>query len=127
MWRFLSNVFYLGRKELASLRHDLVMVVLIAYGFTGMVYIPAIGTGIEVRNATVAVVDEDRSVLSHRLADALPEPWFQPPVRLTPAEIDPAMDAGRYTFVIDIPPRFQADVLAAVSYTHLTLPTTILV
>jgi len=112
MWRFLSNVFYLGRKELASLRHDLVMVVLIAYGFTGMVYIPAIGTGIEVRNATVAVVDEDRSVLSHRLADALPEPWFQPPVRLTPAEIDPAMDAGRYTFVIDIPPRFQADVLA---------------
>jgi len=25
MWRFLSNVFHLGRKELASLRHDLVM------------------------------------------------------------------------------------------------------
>jgi ABC-2 type transport system permease protein len=112
MWRFLSNVFHLGRKELASLRHDLVMVVLIVYGFTGMVYIPAVGTGIEVRNATVAVVDEDRSVLSHRLTDALPQPWFQRPVVLTPAEIDPAMDAGRYTFVIDIPPRFQADVLA---------------
>ena len=112
MWRFLSNVFHLGRKELASLRHDLVMVVLIVYGFTGMVYVPAVGTGIEVRNATVAVVDEDRSVLSHRLADALPQPWFQPPVVLTPAEIDPAMDAGRYTFVVDIPPRFEADVLA---------------
>jgi ABC-2 type transport system permease protein len=77
-----------------------------------MVYVPAVGTGIEVRNATVAVVDEDRSVLSHRLTDALPQPWFQRPVVLTPAEIDPAMDAGRYTFVIDIPPRFQADVLA---------------
>ena len=112
MWRFLSNVFHLGRKELASLRHDLVMVVLIVYGFTGMVYIPAVGTGIEVRNATVAVVDEDRSVLSHRLADALPQPWFRRPVVLTPAEIDPAMDAGRYTFVVDIPPRFEADVLA---------------
>ena len=112
MWRFLSNVFHLGRKELASLRHDLVMVVLIVYGFTGMVYVPAVGTGIEVRNTTVAVVDEDRSVLSHRLTDALPQPWFQRPVVLTPAEIDPAMDAGRYTFVIDIPPRFQADVLA---------------
>jgi ABC-2 type transport system permease protein len=112
MWRFVSNVFHLGRKELTSLRHDLVMVVLIVYGFTGMVYIPAVGTIIEVRNATVAVVDEDQSVLSHRLTDALPQPWFKPPVRLTPAEIDPAMDAGRYTFVIDIPPRFQADVLA---------------
>jgi ABC-2 type transport system permease protein len=31
---------------------------------------------------------------------------------LEPAQIDPEMDAGRYTFVIDIPPRFQADVLA---------------
>jgi ABC-2 type transport system permease protein len=112
MWRFVSTVFHLGRKELISLRHDLVMVVLIVYGFTGMVYIPAVGTIIEVRNATVAVVDEDGSALSHRLADALPRPWFKPPVGLTPAEIDPAMDAGRYTFVIDIPPRFQADLLA---------------
>jgi ABC-2 type transport system permease protein len=112
MWRFASNVFHLGRKELASLRHDLVMVVLIIYGFTAMVYIPAIGSIIEVRNATVAVVDEDGSALSHRLADALPRPWFKVPVRITPAEIDEAMDAGRYTFVIDIPPRFQADVLA---------------
>jgi ABC-2 type transport system permease protein len=112
MWRFVSNVFHLGRKELISLRHDLVMVVLIVYGFTGMVYIPAVGTVIEVRNATVAVVDEDRSTLSHRLADALPRPWFKPPVRLTPADIDGAMDAGRFTFVIDIPPRFQADILA---------------
>ena len=112
MWRFVSNVFHLGRKELVSLRHDLVMVALIVYGFTAMVYIPAVGTVIEVRNATVAVVDEDQSALSHRLADALPQPWFKPPARITAAEIDPAMDAGLYTFVINIPPRFEADVLA---------------
>jgi ABC-2 type transport system permease protein len=110
--RALANIYHLGRKELASLRHDLVMVFLIVYGFTVMVYVPAVGTGIEVRNATVAVVDEDRSALSHRLADALPQPWFQPPAKLTAAEIDEAMDSGRYTFVIDIPPRFQADLLA---------------
>jgi ABC-2 type transport system permease protein len=112
VWRSLSNIFHLGRKELVSLRHDLVMVLLIVYGFTGMVYIPAVGSGIEVRNASVAVVDEDGSTLSHRLADALPQPWFQPPVSLAPAQIDAAMDAGRFTFVVDIPPRFQADVLA---------------
>ena len=112
MWRAIVNIYHLGRKELASLRHDLVMVVLIVYGFTVLVYVPAVGTGIEVRNATVAVVDEDRSALSHRLADALPPPYFQPPVHLAPGDIDEAMDAGRYTFVIDIPPRFQSDVLA---------------
>lgn len=112
MWRFVSNVFHLGRKELASLRHDLVMVVLIIYGFTAMVYIPAVGSMIEVRNATVAVIDEDQGILSNRLVDALPKPWFKTPVRLTQAQIDPAMDAGLFTFVIDIPPRFQADVLA---------------
>ena len=112
MLRALSNIFHLGRKELISLRHDLVMVFLIVYGFTVMVYVPAVGTGLEVRNASVAVVDEDRSALSFRLADALPRPYFLPPVRLSVDAIDAAMDAGHYTFVIDIPPRFEADVLA---------------
>jgi ABC-2 type transport system permease protein len=112
MWRSLSNIVHLGRKELISLRHDLVMVALIAYGFTVMVYVPAVGIGLEVRNASVAVVDEDRSALSFRLADALPPPYFRPPVRIPVDAIDEAMDKGRYTFVIDIPPRFQADVLA---------------
>ena len=84
----------------------------IVYAFTYAVYVPAKGAQMEVRNASVAVVDEDRSALSGRIVDALLAPFFcrQSPLRLD--EIDAAMDAGRFTFVIDIPPRFQADLEA---------------
>jgi len=66
----------------------------------------------ELRNASVAVVDEDRSRLSQAIQDALLPPYFQEPVMLAPDQIDAVMDDGRYTFVIDIPPDFQADLLA---------------
>jgi ABC-2 type transport system permease protein len=64
----------------------------------------------ELANAAVAVVDEDNSALSRRIFDALLPPFFRPPAHIGLHEIDAAMDSGRYTFVIDIPPDFQADV-----------------
>ena len=67
----------------------------------------------ELVDASVAVVDEDRSTLSQRIEDALvAAAIFCRRTTLAPREIDTAMDADRYTFVVDIPPRFQADVLA---------------
>jgi len=108
----LENIYRLGFKELASLRHDLVLIVLIVYAFTVGIYVPATGTGFDLRNASVAIVDEDRSQLSQRIADGFLEPYFQAVRFLRVEDIDTAMDAGRYTFVIDIPPNYQADVLA---------------
>jgi ABC-2 type transport system permease protein len=108
----LDNIYQLGVKELISLRSDLVLVLLIVYVFTFAVYTISIGASTEVENASVAIVDEDSSPLSRRIQDALLKPYFQEPVRIGIDEIDTAMDAGRYTFVIDIPPAFQADVLA---------------
>jgi ABC-2 type transport system permease protein len=108
----LESIFRLGRKELASLARDFALVGLIIYAFTYAVYGPAKGARMELRNASVAVVDEDHSALSARLADALLPPLFLPPRYLRHDEIDAAMDAGWFTFVIDIPPRFQSDVLA---------------
>ena len=112
MLRLLTNAYRLGVKELYSLRHDTVLLVLIIYSFTYAVYGPAKGARMELVDASVAVVDEDRSALSQRIEDALLRPYFLPPGHLAAAEIDSAMDADRYTFVVDIPPRFQADVLA---------------
>ena len=106
----LENIYRLGLKELISLRYDVVLVVLIVYFFTYAVYAPARGTQMDLINASVAVVDEDRSPLSRRLQDALLPPYFLPPAAISVAQIDAAMDHGRYTFVIDIPPRFQADI-----------------
>lgn len=108
----LANIYRLGVKEFFSLRRDLVMVALIVYAFTYAVYAPTQHAQTELKNASVAVVDEDRSQLSQRLRDALLQPLFQPPAKLAANEIDGAMDSGSYTFVIDIPPKFEADVLA---------------
>ena len=56
------------------------------------------------------MVDEDRSpALGAAGRRTLRPPFFQPPVQIGVDDIDAAMDAGTYTFVLDIPPRFQAD------------------
>jgi ABC-2 type transport system permease protein len=60
----------------------------------------------------MAVVDEDRSTLSQRITSAFYRPYFLPPVPIQPGEVDRGLDAGRYTFVLDIPPNFQRDVQA---------------
>ena len=109
----LANIYRLGVKEFYSLRRDPVMVGLIVYAFTYAVYAPTQQAQMELNNASVAVVDEDRSQLSRRLHDALLQPFFQPPADLALNEIDTALDSGRYTFVIDIPPKFEADVLSS--------------
>ncbi len=112
MRRRLSNVFRLGVKELHSLGRDPVLAVLILYTFTFAIYTVATGVKTEVRNASIAFADEDGSELSRRIRDAFIKPYFKPPPALSPSEIDQAMDSGRYTFVVDIPPGFQTDVLA---------------
>jgi ABC-2 type transport system permease protein len=63
--------------------------------------------------APIAIVDEDDSPLSQRIVSAFFPPKFEPPVKLAINQIDPALDSGRYTFVINIPPNFQRDLLAS--------------
>lgn len=112
MKRFLTNIFQLGIKELFSLRYDPVMLFLIVYFFSFAVFEESQNATTGVVNAAVAIVDEDRSQLSRRIGDALMQPYFQPPVAITVDEIDASMEAARYTFVIDIPPGFQADLVS---------------
>ena len=110
--RRLGNIYRLGRKELVSLRRDPVLALFVVYAFTYAVYVPAATTGLELRHASVAFVDEDHSQLSARLQDAVPRPYFHEPAGISLPEVDSAMDAGAYTFVIDVPHDFEADVLA---------------
>jgi ABC-2 type transport system permease protein len=108
----LQIIIHLGVKELHSLRRDPVLVILILYTFTFAIYTVANGVKTEVRNASIAFVDEDDSELSRRIRDAFIKPYFKRPGMVTLETIDPTMDRGVYTFVVDIPPGFQADVLA---------------
>lgn len=112
MGRWLANIYHLGVKELFSLRYDPVMLFLILYMFSFNVVEEAENAVTGVVNAAVAIVDEDRSQLSQRIGDALLEPEFQQPVEIGIEDIDTVMELARYTFVIDIPPGFQADIMA---------------
>ena len=113
----LRHIFQLGIKELLSLARDPVLLFLIAYSFTFSVYTPAKSAVMDVVNASVAIVDEDDSEASRRIPDALLLPLFLPAVKLPFSEINRAMNEGRFTFIIDIPPRFQSDLSRGVAPT----------
>jgi ABC-2 type transport system permease protein len=112
MRRRLANIVRLGVKELRSLRSDPVLSFFILYTFTYAVYTVAKNANFEVSNAAVAVVDEDRSELSRRLAGTLLPPYFKAAEEIGAGEVDRALDNGRFVFVLDIPPKFESDLLA---------------
>lgn len=103
------HVFQLGVKELISLWRDPVLLFLIAYSFTFSVYTPSKSAVMDVVNASVAIVNEDDSEAARSVRQALLPPLFLPADEISFGDINRTMDAGKYTFVIDIPPRFQSD------------------
>jgi ABC-2 type transport system permease protein len=107
-----DHVLHLGVKELWSLARDPIMLVLIAFAFTLDIYSAATGVPDTLHKAPIAIVDEDQSPLSSRIVPAFQPPWFLPARMVTREEMDARMDAGLDTFALDIPPRFQEDVLA---------------
>ena len=112
MLRHLANIYRLGIKELWSLWRDPMMLFLIIYTFTVAVYTAGTAMPETLHRTPIAVVDQDDSALSQRILGAFYPPSFTPPVRIGQAEVDPGLDAGRYTLVLVIPPDFQRDLLA---------------
>jgi ABC-2 type transport system permease protein len=108
----LGNIFRLGVKELYGLGTDPVLLFMIAFVFTVAVISQSTGAKFEVDHASVGVVDEDQSELSRRISAALLPPYFKPAVEIRADQIDPEMNSGRHTFVIEIPPKFEHDTLA---------------
>jgi ABC-2 type transport system permease protein len=113
LFTHLKNVYFLSIKELRSIRADYILLVLVAYTFTIVIYTVATGASTNPENLTVGVVDEDQSNLSRQFVDVLSRPpLFKRSVLIKANEIDPIMNAGRMIFVLEIPPRFQEDLLA---------------
>jgi ABC-2 type transport system permease protein len=111
MVRFLRHLWVLGVKELLALARDPFMVGLLVYAFTIHIVISGQGATTEVHDATVAIVDEDGTALSRRMAEGLRPPLFRTPDRLGFADMDSEVDAGRTTFVLVVPPGFTRDLL----------------
>ena len=112
MRRTLANIWHLGIKELWGLWRDPAMLVLIAFMFGFSVYSGARSMPETLNRAPIAIVDEDASPLSARIAQAFYPPQFLAPALIGLRQVDPGMDAGIYTFVLVIPVNFQRDVLA---------------
>jgi ABC-2 type transport system permease protein len=108
----LENIFWLVGKELKSVLGDPVMVILILWSFVVAVMLEASGAGDTVKNAAIAIVDEDRSPLTRQITGALMPPWFQPPVAMTSDQAGAAMDRGEIMFALTFPPKFAADAIA---------------
>ncbi|MBA5807096.1 ABC transporter permease [Morganella morganii] len=110
--RTLKNIIYLGMKELRSLMRDKAMLALIVFAFTVSIYSSATVTSGSLHLAPIAIADQDRSQLSERIINSFYEPYFLPPADIDISQMDGLMDSGTYTFIMDIPPDFQRDVLA---------------
>ena len=115
--RYLRHIVQLGVKEILSLLRDPVLLFLILYAFTFSVYTPSKSAVMDVVNASIAVVDEDHSEVSRRIRDAFLPPLFLPARELTFSQISRAMDEGQYTFIVDIPPKFQHDLRRGITPT----------
>ncbi len=107
--RRVSNIFWLGLKELRSLASDPVLVGFILYAFSLSILTQARGVKSEVNNASLAFIDEDESQLSKELIAAFYPPQFQHPNLIAPGDATGDMDRGRYMFIIAIPTRFESD------------------
>ena len=108
----LSNIVWLGSKELRSFFNDYVMLALLAYTFTFAIVAQAQNTAQEVHNATIAIADEDHSLLSRAIGGDFMQPYFKPAVFVDPDRIARLLDSATYTFVVVLPPHFQSDVQA---------------
>ncbi len=109
--RMIENIFWLGTKEIRSFFSDWVLVAFVIYAFSIVILAQANSYSQEVHNASIGVVDEDHSELSRRITRAFMPPYFHEPRSVAERDIVPVMNIGKYTFVIDIPPNFERDVL----------------
>lgn len=108
----LKNIYFLGVKELMSLRRDPILIGFIVFAFSVTIYVAAMSVSDTLHKATISIVDEDQSDLSRRIIDAFHPPYFATPTLTTLSKIDERMNASLDSFSIIIPSNFKKDILA---------------
>ena len=107
-----TNILQLSIKEFRSLWHDKILLILIVWAFSGGIYVASTASSQELNNAPIAIVDEDNSPLSKTIGNAFTQPYFNNPVYIDYTDVEPALNSGRFTFVVMIGSGFQSDLMA---------------
>ncbi|MFT6407250.1 MAG: ABC-2 type transport system permease protein [Arenicella sp.] len=105
---FLIDIHWLTLKEIRSVLQDTSMLIFVIYAFSLSIYLKASGQGDDVNNASVAIVDQDRSALSGKIMQGFYPPDFKRVELIDSRELNNSMDRGRYIFVLEIPNGFEA-------------------
>ncbi len=100
-------------KEFRQLAGDWPILFILAWGFSGAVFIAGRAISMDINNYPVAVLDLSRSPDSRALIDRLRPPYFKLVSMLqSDAELSNALDRGRASLGLVIPPTFARDVQA---------------
>jgi ABC-2 type transport system permease protein len=99
-------------KELKQLIRDRVLLLIIAYFFTADVYMAGSGINLNLRNASVMVIDNDHSAASRELMYRFRLPYFDFKGEISgKKEAEELLDKGEVLAVLDIPENFQSNLL----------------
>lgn len=112
LWRHVQNTWFLFIKELRGVLTDPILLLLIIYSFSLSIYSVATGASLEIKDLVIGFVDEDRSQLSQRIQNAMTPPLFKETRLISSKDIDRLMDKSDLIFVVEIPPSFEANILA---------------
>ena len=105
---WLDRIIAMTVKELKQLIRDPALLLIIAYFFTADVYLAASGVTLNLRNASVMVIDHDHSAASRELVYRFRPPYFDFKGEISGKnEAANLLNAGQVVAVLDIPENFQ--------------------
>lgn len=100
-------------KEFLQLMRDVVLIVFIIYAFTADIYLAGSGVSLQLREAAIYFIDNDRSASSRELMSRFMSPDFSIKGEAeSPAHAMKLLDQGDAMAVLDIPPFFEKSILS---------------
>lgn len=100
-------------KEFLQLMRDVVLIVFIIYAFTADIYLAGSGVSLQLREAAMYFIDNDRSASSRELLSRFMSPDFSIKGEAeSPAHAMKLLDQGDAMAVLDIPPFFEKSILS---------------
>ena len=103
-----DRIIAMAVKELKQLIRDPVLLLIIAYFFTADIYMAGSGINLNLRNASVMVIDHDHSAASRELIYRFRPPYFDFKGEISgKKEAERLLNKGQILAVLDIPENFQ--------------------